>query len=81
MKLSDLMFGVNCAKGDKVETDTDSLRIIVRENDVQDLILVYGDQEIVWDGEWNTFRVPALDAKRTVYNTAKQAWCSVNTCE
>lgn len=92
MKLSDLIFGENCKKGDLVETDTDACRVINRQQDIQNLIQVYGDLEIVYGGEppvsfppcflyVKRFKTPALAAKRDAYTEEKMRYCDRYGCE
>jgi hypothetical protein len=81
MKVSELKFTPEMREnvwiGHSVEKPKeDAHRMIGNERHAQNFIDEFGDVEIVFNAEYNHWKVPAFKAGRDEYSKLKQAYCN-----
>ena len=80
MRVSELEFTPemreNVWVGHSVQTNADAHRMIGNERHAQSFIDEFGDVEIVFNAEYNHWKVPAFKAGRDEYSKLKQAYCN-----
>ena len=77
MKVSE----ITLTRTTRVEGDTDAYHILSNQFQLDGYIKQFGNVKVVYDAEWNVYRVPSLDAKRNQYCEAKTRDCARWGCE
>ena len=67
--------------GPRIETKTDAYRVLSNESEKEKYIAEFGDVVIVFDKEYNVYRVPEFADAIRVYSEAKAIDCAKWGCE
>jgi len=65
----------------RIETKSDAIRCLCDYTDMANYIDEFGDNEVVYDGDYRVYRVPAFADAIAKYSKAKAKDCAKNGCE